>query len=105
MIREILTIPSAIFLLFLGVLLGIELLAFSWYGFRALPPMAILVGVWIWVASFILEGLRRDLSHKRKKLGPCLKCGYDLRGSKDKCPECGQEFEKRSTLSMNEKGV
>ncbi len=30
---------------------------------------------------------------KREMLGLCLKCGYDLRGSKERCPECGSEFE------------
>ncbi len=30
--------------------------------------------------------------YKRTKLGLCVKCGYDLRGSKDGCPECGEGF-------------
>ncbi len=40
--------------------------------------------------SFLLPLHRR---RKRKKLGLCVTCGYDLRGSEVRCPECNTSFE------------
>ncbi len=38
----------------------------------------------------VLPVLRR---RKRARRGQCLHCGYDLRGSTERCPECGTEFD------------
>jgi hypothetical protein len=43
----------------------------------------------IWMV-WLFRAFRRDL--RRSKEGLCMYCGYDLRQSKDRCPECGREI-------------
>ena len=45
-----------------------------------LPLLAVLPAAWL---------ARRVRTHRRRKNGECLSCGYDLRASTQRCPECG----------------
>ena len=55
-------------------------------------------GAWVVVSGGIWwlfrRRTRRHLREKLVQLGVpiCVPCGYDLRGSKERCPECGTEF-------------
>jgi hypothetical protein len=40
-------------------------------------------------AAWTLGWPRRHRQRERRRRGCCLKCDYDLRGSGDRCPECG----------------
>ncbi len=78
--------------------------SFGFHGFRGfatewLPHRRLLNSLPLWMPAslFVIlpcyRFLRFDRRRKRRKLGLCLACGYDLRGSVGRCPECGKAFE------------
>jgi hypothetical protein len=44
------------------------------------PPLALLPALWL---------RRRFIARRRRAKGLCLKCGFDLRATPVRCPECG----------------
>ena len=51
-----------------------------------LPLLALAVAPLAWTA---VDLRRRVYRHRQRSIGHCPRCGYDLRASPDRCPECG----------------
>jgi hypothetical protein len=49
----------------------------------------------LWLA----EMRKRSLINRWRAEGRCLKCGYDLRATPERCPECGTIPPKKETIS------
>jgi hypothetical protein len=66
-------------------------------GKQSIQNQTTFIGVPHWFAAAALAGaalprLRRVWVDRRRRVGVglCPKCGYDLRATPDRCPECGQ---------------
>ena len=67
---------------------------------RQLGPAGRIFVIPFWIPTLFFAVILR-LSHpleysrrrNRKKIGLCIKCGYDLRGSEGRCAECRTAFE------------
>ena len=56
---------------------------------RAVPHWVLAVVLGVPVAWWVWTGFERRRARRRAAAGLCRGCGYDLRASPDRCPECG----------------
>jgi hypothetical protein len=60
------------------------------YFFIATAPFWFLCAIFsITPLCWLRRALHRHHTESRRRAGLCVKCGYDLRASSDRCPECG----------------
>lgn len=72
--------------LLLAVMVLAQWMPEPWHSLTYAICIMILIGYGL-IAYFAIR--RQKLYDDRFQRGLCLHCGYDLRASKERCPECG----------------
>jgi hypothetical protein len=75
-----------------GHLMGFELLhGYTGLSSRTVWTLRLVFPYWLVAGLFLIYPVWRLAMRRRNRrvAGACAKCGYDLRASPDRCPECG----------------
>jgi hypothetical protein len=84
--RHVLTIVAV-----LSLLLGATLCALGVEVRYPVPVGCLLVLPAAWPTAWAWQYSRQRLLLRRRTAGQCVSCGYDLRATPGRCPECGAE--------------
>ena len=63
-----------------------------------IPMYAILIATAVLPAYWLVKFRRVKRAHRRFENHFCIRCGYDLRATPDRCPECGHVPEKVKSI-------
>jgi hypothetical protein len=76
-------------------LVAIVLLVVMWWRILAFIPLWLLIG-FAAIAGLVVLGVALKRGERRRQMwsiaGKCEQCGYDLRSSHERCPECGADI-------------
>ena len=69
------------------------------------PATLVVVRFWLLAAAALVLPAARAAGHlrarRRRRAGLCPACGYDLRATPDRCPECGKMARRDLNLGIN----
>ena len=75
---------------------NIILTRIGWYIF--IPRYALVAVFAILPVIWCFQTRRLIATNRRTRHGLCLACGYDLRATPDRCPECGEVPDKLKSI-------
>jgi hypothetical protein len=71
----------------------------NWMAWNGLDDYLLAIPDWFVIGLFLLIPMRRWKKRLLVQQGRCVQCGYDLRATPDRCPECGGIPQNRSVIS------